>query len=320
MFPEVREISRVITVLPTPLSGIRFAPSPTGRFHIGNLRTAWISEQFARVHHEPWIIRFEDIDTPRILAGARENQLADLAVLGLVPDKIYLQSARRSRHFVLFERAVADGTLYPCSCSRKEIQDALSGIASAPHGAIPIYTGHCRNSPPTTVGSGTGGIAWRFRSTGPSGVQDFIVARTSGLRPDETSFVPAYHWACAIDDFDGSYRLLVRAWDLASSTPLQREIQSWVARSEGKTRQFAAVFHAALVTANDGHRLEKRTAGVTLAELLTSGWTSERIRERFSASFRLPTGMGVSEQIFGEIAHERTLADLGFLGDDPAYA
>ncbi len=308
----------MISVPSFKLSGIRFAPSPTGRFHIGNLRTAWISEQFARASGEPWIVRFEDIDTPRVIVGACEAQLADMAVLGLVPDKIYLQSSRRNRHLGLFERAVAEGALYPCTCSRKDVQDALNGLASAPHGVIPIYTGHCRNRAPTAAG--TGGVAWRFRSTLPSGAQDFIVARTKELQVNEASFVPAYHWACAIDDFDGGYRLLVRAWDLATSIPLQREIHAWVARSEGVIREFPAIFHTALITANDGHRLEKRTAGVTIGELLAAGWTSERIRERFSASFRMPMDLPASAQISGEAARERTLADLGFLGDDPTYA
>lgn len=292
-------------------SGIRFAPSPTGRFHVGNLRTAWVSRLWSRTLGEPWVVRFEDIDLPRVVPGARETQLADLAALGLVPDRVYSQVSRRDRHYALLERAVGERAVYPCTCSRKDVQDALAGLASAPHGAFPIYTGHCRDAA-NRGGVGAAGVAWRFRGADASGVQDFIVARTATPIPDRVSFVPAYHWACAIDDFDGNYRLLVRAWDLAPSTPIQRGIQDWIARSEKTGRGYPAVFHASLVVRNDGHRLEKRTTGVTLGELLAGGWTVERIRERFEASIRIDPALLAPGGVFGETDREKSLADLGF--------
>jgi glutamyl-tRNA synthetase len=299
------------------LTGVRFAPSPTGRFHVGNLRTAWISARWAKALGEPWIVRFEDIDLPRVVLGAREAQLGDLASLGLVPDRIDLQSTRRARHFSLFENAVKSGTLYPCTCSRKEVQEALRGLASAPHGALPIYTGYCRRTAlDPTAGAeriaGSGGIAWRFRTADETGNQDFIVARTAEVSINESTFTPAYHWACAIDDFDGAHRLLVRAWDLETSTPLQREIQNWISSIEGRGSERAAVFHAALIVQNDGHRLEKRTAGVTLSELHAAGWTTNRILAGFDRSFTAAMSAVEPEKIFGEATRERTLADLGF--------
>ncbi|MBS1963747.1 MAG: hypothetical protein JST04_16170 [Bdellovibrionales bacterium] len=305
-------------------AGVRYAPSPTGRFHVGNLRTAWVSAKWARALGTPWIVRFEDIDEPRVVAGARERQLEDLAALGLVPDEVNLQTSRRERHYALFLRAAAEGAIYPCTCSRKEVQDALSGIASAPHGrpgsaatTAPIYTGHCRNAA-IAAKPGPGGVAWRFRSADEAGAQDFIVARTSSaadprILPSvaDASFVPAYHWACAIDDFDGKYRLLVRAWDLAESTPLQREIGEWISKGEGSVFEAPAVYHASLVVRNDGHRLEKRTAGVTLPELRSAGWTAERLLAQFEASFDFDPSDLSPGRIFGETARERTLADLG---------
>lgn len=291
-------------------SGVRFAPSPTGRFHLGNLRTAWISERWARALGEPWVVRFEDIDLPRVVQGSRENQLADLSSLGLVPDRIYSQGDRLGRHFDLFTRAVAEGSIYPCTCSRKDVQEALAGLASAPHGELPIYTGHCRRE--GAEAAGRGGVAWRFRAPDESGAGDFIVGRTGSRTPELSSFVPAYHWACAIDDFDGNYRLLVRAADLASSTPIQRKVQAWISRSESVERGFPAVFHASLIVHNDGHRLEKRSAGVTLAELFAAGWTRERILERFLASYSAGFPPPSEASIFGEAEGERTLANLGF--------
>ena len=80
------------------MQGVRFAPSPTGRFHLGNLRTALLSQELARRLGQPWAIRFEDIDTLRVIPGAREQQLQDLADLGLIPDRITLQSENHARH------------------------------------------------------------------------------------------------------------------------------------------------------------------------------------------------------------------------------
>lgn len=122
-----------------------------------------------------------------------------------------------------------------------------------------------------------------------NGHDDFIVARTApalsnGL-PIESTFVPAYHWACAIDDHDGAYPLLVRASDLATSARLQRAIHEWVSSSEGASTPVPAVFHTSLVTRDDGGRLEKRTAGVTWPELSASGWTKEKILAAFEKSF-----------------------------------
>jgi hypothetical protein len=88
--------------------GVRFAPSPTGVFHVGNLRTAWISHQWSQKLKLPWVVRFEDIDQPRVIKGSQEKQLADMKSLGLVPDRVYLQSQNRKRHWNLFEKIVKD--------------------------------------------------------------------------------------------------------------------------------------------------------------------------------------------------------------------
>src|SRR4051812_22191121 len=100
--------------------GVRFAPSPTGRFHVGNLRTAWISWSLARQLGEPWVLRFEDIDQPRVQAGAEARQLADLAALGMEPDAKLVQSSFHARHRAVFDQAAAQGQLYACTCSRKD--------------------------------------------------------------------------------------------------------------------------------------------------------------------------------------------------------
>lgn len=279
--------------------GVRFAPSPTGTFHIGNLRTAWISHWWARRLNAPWVVRFEDIDKPRVLAGAQDKQLADMAILGLVPDQLVQQSARVKRHLALFEQARASGIVYACYCSRKEVLEAVNQAASAPHREVPVYSGRCRVGLERPAHYPNPSIAWRFKSGDSSGAQDFIVARTT---VEGLGFTPAYHWACAIDDYDGNYGMLVRAWDLASAAIQQRAIFGWLSSIE-TARDYPSIYHTALVTDNDGHRLEKRTKGVTLAELEAQGRDAGWLIQRFESSFK-------DRQLENETKKELLLKDL----------
>ena len=149
------------------MSGVRFAPSPTGSFHIGNLRTAWISHKWAKRLHLPWIVRFEDIDTPRVMPHAQQEQLSDFQWLGLIPSRIDVQSAHLDRHWKLFVKAIQIGIVYPCYCSRKEVQAALANAASAPHGSNSVYSGHCRQQRNLKLNetiSHHQSIAWRFKN------------------------------------------------------------------------------------------------------------------------------------------------------------
>jgi glutamyl-tRNA synthetase len=294
--------------------GVRFAPSPTGRFHVGNLRSAWISKKAAEILGEPWTVRFEDIDKPRVVQGAMEEQLADLKALGLTPDEIQIQSSRHDRHFNLFLEAITEGAVYPCTCSRREVQEALGQLASAPHSEIPLYSGHCRvkSDHAAEREEKKGDIAWRFRREDPKGCQDFIVARTGTFNPTALDFTPSYHWACAIDDYDGRYRLLVRASDLVTSAPLQRSIQKWISFRENRIFTPQALFHTALVVQNGGERLEKRTRGVTLPELLSSGLSLDQILSKFQTSFHFDFKTLRAGEIFSETEEIRTLSSLGF--------
>jgi glutamyl-tRNA synthetase len=292
--------------------GVRFAPSPTGHFHLGNLRTAWISAQLAEATGLPWVVRFEDIDKPRVQSWARTSQFNDMLSLGLAPDFEILQSDFEERHWYLFTRAVASGQVYPCDCSRREVQLA---IASAPHdGIAPFYSGRCRGLPRDRAFAASETLAWRFRGARADGADDFIVARSGmtlvdGL-PSRASFVPAYHWACAIDDYDGGYAWLVRSVDLLPAAVSQRAIHSWLCTLEG-VRPAARILHTSLVVDNSGHRLEKRTAGVTLAEIVASGVSSDELLLRFERSFRFPETAGRGD--LSEGLAELPLRDLGFV-------
>ncbi|MBS1983310.1 MAG: hypothetical protein JST16_03985 [Bdellovibrionales bacterium] len=310
------------------MPGVRFAPSPTGAFHVGNFRTAWISHAWARALQEPWVVRFEDIDTPRVLPGAQEQQLSDMRELGLAPDRIEVQSAQRDRHWQYFLRAVREGQVYPCFCSRSEVQTAIGGLASAPHAEGPVYSGHCRKwlgTPEPYPRVASPSIGWRFRSQmAADGAQDFLVARTwptlaaawraeavDEAEADRYGFVPAYQWACALDDFLGDFRLLVRAWDLENVLRTQRELQALFARWTARPASLQAVFHTALVTRNNGQRLEKRTRGVTREDLSAAGLWPAALRARFAESFRVNLSDWSTSPGWGESRRQLTLAELG---------
>lgn len=293
---------------------VRFAPSPTGRFHLGNLRSAWISQWWADRLSLPHLIRFEDIDGPRVLTGAQELQIADMERIGVRATIQQKQSDFHDRHWRLFREAVDRGWIYPCFCSRSEVQQALKNSASAPHESPPLYSGHCRELhcfAETSLPS----IAWRLKMAVLGGRQDFIVARTPAIRNlnelKPESFVPAYNWACAVDDYDAAPQLLVRAWDLEDVIPQQRAVHDLVARMESTPRSYPAVFHSSLITQNSGARLEKRTQGVTLPELEAHGCSSSRLMDVFAESFNVTFSDFAPQKIFGEAAKKLTLSELG---------
>jgi glutamyl-tRNA synthetase len=299
------------------MAGVRFAPSPTGHFHIGNLRTAWVSWEWSRRLKLPWVVRFENIDAPRNVPGARESQTRDMARLGMVPDAQFLQSERAGRHWEVFLRFREAGFIYPCDCSRKEVREAVESAASAPHAPVAAYSGRCRGRDlaKEPLKTNLPSLAWRIRFREDHGGEDFVIARTSTAldasgSPARDSFVPAYHWACALDDADGGYDLLVRAWDLEPAAEQQRHVMRRLFELERKAAQLPAVFHASLVTVDDGSRLEKRTLGVTLAELLTEGETPETLIGKFQSTFTGDWTAFHPCRIFGESARTLPLKSL----------
>ncbi|HSA58614.1 MAG TPA: glutamate--tRNA ligase family protein [bacterium] len=293
---------------------VRFAPSPTGTFHAGNLRTAWISREWARVLSLPWSVRFENIDKPRNVPGARERQLEEMKRLGLVPDATALQSDSFERHWTAFLKFLEADLVYPCFCSRKMIRDSVDAAASAPHGPVAAYTGKCRDLnvfPKTTLPT----LAWRVRREDATGRDDFVVARTGTALdvrgvPDKDTFAPAYHWACAVDDYDGDHALLVRAWDLEEAAGQQRFLHERLAHLEKSGKPVPAIFHCSLVTADDGHRLEKRTPGASLEEILDAGETPATLVEKFRRSFMGDWGGFEAGKIFGETRRTLALGEL----------
>ena len=246
----------------------RFAPSPTGPLHVGNLRTALLAWLFARSSGSRFLLRVEDLDRVASRDEHVRSHEADLVALGLDWDG---EAVHQSDRFGLYEDAIArldaDGLLYPCYCTRREVQAA----ASAPHGPLPegAYPGTCRDltaaqraepeaagrRPSLRVRAGGGRVRATDRLLGSleSVVDDFVIRRADG--------VPAYQIAVVVDDAAQGVGEVVRGSDLFDTTPRQ----VWLAERLGLP--VPAYAHVPLVVGPDGARLAKRHGAVTLADL-----------------------------------------------------
>ncbi len=264
----------------------RYAPSPTGDLHLGNLRTALAAWQDARDRAGVFLMRIEDLDAPRNVAGSEERILNDLRWLGVdwdegpdLPDRggpagPYRQSERLQLYEAALRRAAAAGLVYGCSCSRKDLKEA-----SAPHGPDgAVYAGTCREK-----GLGVGAdYALRFRvdldpviefddlELGPQRFDleemsgDFVVRRRDGLF--------AYQLACAVDDALMGVTRVVRGADLLASTPRQIAILRALGLPVPRYR------HIPLVRDEEGRRMSKRDGSLSLGSLRTSGATPAEAR------------------------------------------
>ena len=254
----------------------RYAPSPTGTLHLGNLRTALLAWLFARSAGSAFLMRIEDLDAGRVRPGLAELQLADLAAIGVDWDPpVMTQSERLDAYAEAIARLDADGLLYPCFCTRREIREA----ASAPHGPLPegAYPGTCRSlsaaeraerqrtgrPPALRLRAGGERVAFDDRLTGhvEAVVDDVVVRRNDGA--------PAYNLAVVVDDAAQGIEEVVRGDDLAEGTPRQ----ILLARVLGLP--VPAYAHVPLVLGPDGARLAKRHGAVTLADV---GRPPERVR------------------------------------------
>jgi len=232
----------------------RFAPSPTGPLHFGSLVAAVGSYLDAKHHHGTWLVRMEDLDTPRCIPGAANNILRTLEAFGLHSDEAVLYQSRRT---AAYEEALvklqASGTLYPCCCTRKEIADsAMNGIEG------PVYPGTCRNGIP----AGREGRAWRVRTGNQpiefddalqgritqhleSDIGDFVVKRADGLF--------AYQLAVVVDDAFQHITHIVRGADLLASTPRQIHLQHLLGLP------VPHYMHLPIAVNEDGEKLSKQT-------------------------------------------------------------
>jgi len=241
----------------------RFAPSPTGPLHLGNLRTALIAWLFARSAGSPFLLRIEDLDAGRSRPEHEAGQLADLAAIGLDWDGPVVRQSERG---ALYATALERLDTYPCYCTRAEIREA----ASAPHGPLAegAYPGTCRElsdhqrrdreragRPPALRVRADGSLVVftdRLMGRHEGAIDDFVVRRNDGAY--------AYNLAVVVDDAEQNVEQVVRGADLLDSTPRQL----WLAGALSLPAPSHA--HVPLVLGAGGERLAKRDGAVTLAD------------------------------------------------------
>ncbi|TXD15601.1 tRNA glutamyl-Q(34) synthetase GluQRS [Extensimonas vulgaris] len=268
----------------------RFAPSPTGPLHAGSLVAALASWLDARAWHGGrggrWLVRIEDVDTPRCVPGAAEHILQQLATCGLLPDEPPVwQSQRSALYQAALDQLITQGQAYPCACSRKDIAAALRALGHAPerHATLP-YPGTCRDGlhgrparawrfrvaefKPNqalvqmqqaqgahfSIASNT--VHWQDRRLGAQvqdvaqEVGDFVLRRADGLW--------AYQLAVVVDDAAQGITHVVRGADLADNTPRQILLQNALGLPTPR------YLHTPLVCAANGEKLSKQNGAAAL--------------------------------------------------------
>lgn len=265
----------------------RFAPSPSGRMHLGNVFSALMAWCSVRKQNGTMLLRIEDLDPDRCRKEYAEQLKKDLSWLGLDWDTESVPQSQRSEVYASYFDRLGE-LVYPCYCTRNELHDA-----SAPHASDgqPIYAGTCRNLTDAQRAAKTRRPAWRIRvpdesihfTDGVFGRQEENLARDCGdfiLRRSDGVY--AYQLAVVVDDGEAGVTEIVRGCDLLSSTPRQ----IWLQRQFG----FAAprYYHVPLLIAPDGRRLSKRDRDLDLGALQT----------RFSA-----------EELIGKLAYAAGLTE-----------
>ena len=240
----------------------RFAPSPTGPLHFGSLIAAVGSYLQAKTQNGEWLLRMEDLDTPRNVPGAADEILRTLQAFGFAWDgAVIYQSQRDEFYRAALERLATQGATFPCACSRKEIADSsLLGIEA------PVYPGTCRaglaagrSGRAIRVRVGSAAIEFRDLIRGPitrhlaTEIGDFVLRRADGII--------AYQLAVVVDDGEQGITQIIRGADLLASTPRQiflQRVLGYAALSYG---------HLPVATNRTGEKLSKQT----LARAINTG-------------------------------------------------
>jgi len=268
----------------------RFAPSPTGPLHVGNLRTALVAWLLARSAGHDFLVRMEDLDRVTSSVEHEARQLRDLADLGLDWDgDVVRQSDRFARYHGAIAELAAQGLTYECFCTRREIREA----ASAPHGPELRYPGTCRELTPADRAARRDQRPAALRLRAPSAAVTVIdlVAGSQTAVPDDVVLrrndgVPSYNVAVVVDDAAQGVTQVVRGDDLLASTPRQVLLQQLLGLPTPEYR------HVPLIVGADGERLAKRHGAVTLEDL--DGVPTGRIVGALAASLGLvPDGADV---------------------------
>jgi glutamyl-Q tRNA(Asp) synthetase len=233
----------------------RFAPSPTGPLHAGSLVAALASYLDAKAHGGKWLVRLEDVDTPRCIKGMDVVILQQLAALGLVADEPPVHQSQRSHLYqAALDQLIANKQVFPCSCSRKDVAAAIALAnpqAKPKHGEL-VYPGTCRHGMTQSIAPNAQ-PAWRFITSGEvaSQIGDFVLKRADGCF--------TYQLAVVVDDALQGITHVVRGADLLDNTPRQMALQQALGYP---TLQY---LHTPLVMAADGEKLSKQNGAEALA-------------------------------------------------------
>ena len=254
----------------------RFAPSPTGRLHLGHALSAVLSHDRARAAGGRFVLRIEDIDTARCRPEFTAAILDDLQWLGLGWDACAMQTDHAPAHVAALGQLRAMHLVYPCTCTRAEI----AASQSAPHGnSGPVYPGTCRSRIDAPDGAALRiDIAKALALVGGSAPHDDVVLARKGLGV-------AYHLAVVVDDAAAGVTDVIRGCDLEAATPVQMLLQRLL---ELPTPHYT---HHALIAGPDGKRLAKRTPGATLADMRAAGVDPDALLTDLRTR-RLPVGFG----------------------------
>jgi glutamyl-Q tRNA(Asp) synthetase len=278
----------------------RFAPSPTGRLHLGHAFSAVLGHRAAWESGGRFLLRIEDLDEGRSRTEFVEGIFADLRWLGLEwQEPVIVQSERTAAYEGALDQLRTRNLVYACFCTRADIAQSLT----APHGdAATSYPGTCRALPDDPNRRATTPHCWRLDSAKALK----IIEPSTWTEADERIFTadvsqiddailarkdaPAsYHLACVVDDAASQVSLVVRGADLRPSTPIQRLLQQLLGLHEPR------YLHHRLVTHEDGRRLAKRDLAPTLAAMRESGIDGEGLAARLSRG-ELPLGFAFSDE------------------------
>jgi glutamyl-Q tRNA(Asp) synthetase len=282
----------------------RFAPSPTGRLHLGHAFSALLAHDLARERGGAFLLRIEDIDPGRSRAEHVDSIIEDVAWLGLRWDgEIVFQSDRLPLYAEALARLKAQGLVYPCFCTRAAIAAEIAASAAAPHGADgPLYPGTCRALPPderarrmtaephawrldaAAASAAAGPLYWRDGDTEviaePEAQGDVVLARKDAP--------VSYHLAVTVDDGAQGVTDVVRGRDLYAATDVHRLLQALLGLPTPLYR------HHGLLAGADGRRLAKRHGAPTIADLRAAGADPAELVAGLRAG-RLPAGYSAGE-------------------------
>ncbi|HKP33602.1 MAG TPA: tRNA glutamyl-Q(34) synthetase GluQRS [Sphingomicrobium sp.] len=277
----------------------RFAPSPTGRLHLGHAFSAALGHARATIAGGQFRLRIEDLDQTRCKPEFVDSIFEDLRWLGLDWDgPVLIQSQRTPAYQAALDQLKSRGLAFACFCTRADIAESLT----APHGdAATSYPGTCRSLPDDPERRATTPHCWRLDSakaleltglpswTEADGTRFGAQARDIGDAILARKDAPAsYHLSCVVDDAASGVTTVVRGADLRASTPIQRLLQRLLELPE------PAYLHHPLITHDDGRRLAKRDLAPTLAAMRDSGLDGRQLAGDLLAG-KLPLGFAFSD-------------------------